>query len=131
MKTAVTFFLLTIIAGISATVEFNLRDIIQTSQSLKLRTAVIEPLSTVKANTISNTVILSERRIYNTGTNASFTATNLIDGLYRVYVYGNNATSVFRVNIPSTNGTVYASDYLTSGNPFAVDTEDGLSIEIE
>lgn len=132
MKTffTITFLVCALFAG-AADVTFNLKDFLQTVQPLQRRTTLIEPLSTVRANNSSNTVILSERRLFNTGTNGAFTATNMVEGVYRVSVYGINYTSVFRVNIPDTNGTLMASDYLVSGNPFAIDAEDGQPLELE
>lgn len=135
MKTihVILFVLLAVFCstGRAADVVFNLKDFLQTVQPLQKRTALIEPLSTTRANTASNTVILSERRFFNTGTNGTFTTTNMMEGVYRVSVYGLNYTSVFRVNIPDTNGTLQASDLLMSGNPYAIETEDGQTLELE
>lgn len=113
----------------AANVTFNLTDFIGTVQTLQRRQVVVEPRSTVKSN--STNAVMSERRFFNTGTNGIFTATNMTDGLYRVSVMGLNNTSVFHVNIPSTNGTLQASDYLITLATGALETEDGQTIDLE
>lgn len=113
----------------AANVTFNLTDFIGTVETLKRRTTLIEPRSTARAN-LTN-VVLSERRFFQTGTNGIFTATNMVEGMYRVTVYGQNFTNQFHVNIPSTNGTIQASDYLTTVSTGALETEDGQTIDLE
>lgn len=126
----ITAVLLATITGIlAADVTFNLTDFLGTVETLKRRTVLIEPRSTSRAN-VTN-VVLSERRFFNTGTNGIFTTTNMIEGLYRVTVSGINYTSIFHVNIPSTNGTLQASDYLTTLSTGALETEEGQPLDIE
>jgi len=118
------------LTAFGADVVFNLTDFLTTTDALKRKQAMIEPQSTVKGNSAGNLVVTSERRFYNLGTNGSFTATNMVDGVYRVHVYGISYTSVFRINIPATNGSLFASDYLISGSP-GIDTEDGQDLDLE
>lgn len=129
MKKLLTFLLLFPLAAFSATVTFNLLDFIQTTMPLTRRTMIIEPLSTVRQN--GTNVITSERRFFNTGTNAIVIATNMNEGTYRCSVLGLNSTSVFRVNIPDTNGNLTASYYLVSASSTALETEEGTTIDLE
>lgn len=122
--------LLLAVSAWSASVVFNLRDFLQGTPGLIRRAMVVEPLSTVKGN-VTNLVITSERRYFNTGTNGVVNTTNMIGGLYRVSVMGNTWTSVFRINVPDTNGTLQASDLITSTPSSALDLEDGTPIDIE
>jgi hypothetical protein len=112
----------------AADVTFNLVDFIGTVQTLQRKTVWIDPLATVRGS--GNNVVMSERRQFSTGTNGIFTATNMVEGAYRVTVFGVN-TSVFRVNIPDTNGTLIASDYLETGNVGALETEEGQTLDLE
>ena len=121
--------LLCVILAKAADVTFNLTDFIGTVQNLQRKTAIVEPLTTVRQN--GSNVVVSERRYYSTGKEGIFIATNMNEGLYQVRVYGNTFTSVFRVNIPSTNGTLTASDYLTSISSTALDTEEGQTLDLE
>lgn len=123
------FFVLLVGIAAAANVTFNLTDFLGTVDTLKRRTALVEPRSTVKAN--STNVVTSERRFFSTGSNGIFTATNMVEGLYRVTVSGINYTSVFHVNIPDTNGAVQASDYITSLASGALESEDGQPIDLE
>lgn len=122
--------LISTIAGIlAADVTFNLTDFLGTVDTLKRRTALIEPRSTPRAN--GSNVVIKESRFFSTGTNGIFTATNMADGMYRVTVSGINFTSVFHINIPSTNGTLTASDYLTTVSTGALESEEGQPIDLE
>lgn len=132
MKTiaiAIALFIATS-ATMAATVVFNLRDFIQRTEGLQRKIFAVKPLTTVKGNT-TNLVIVSELRYWNTGTNSQVTATNMVAGLYNCYLYGNTWTSVFRINVIDTNGTLYASDLITSTSSTALDLEDGTPLDIE
>jgi hypothetical protein len=132
MKTFLTIAVVLVFAitGIfAANVTFNLTDFLGTVETIKRSTALIEPRSAPRSS-ITN-VVLKESRFFNTGTNGIFTATNMVDGLYRVTVKGINFTSVFHVNIPSTNGTLQASDYLTTLSTGALETEEGQPLDLE
>lgn len=130
MKTAsiLALFLVAVLAQ-AANVTFNLTDFLGTVETLKRRQATLEPRSTVRGN--STNLVMSERRYFNTGTNGIFTATNLNEGLYRVTVAGISYTSVFHINIPSTNGNLQASDYLTTLAGNALESEEGETIDLE
>lgn len=114
---------------LAADVTFNLVDILGTAVPIQRKTATLQPLSTVRAN--GNNTVLSERRYFNTGTNGTFTVNNLNEGEYRVIVPGNSFTSVFRINVPDTNGALVASALLVSGNQTALETEEGQTIDLE
>lgn len=128
MKTILAI-LLCPITVFAADVTFNLTDFLGTVETLKRKTVRIDPRSTARAN-VTN-VVLSERRFFSTGTNGIFTATNMVEGLYGVTVFGQNYTNVFYVNIPSTNGTLQASDYLTTLSTGVLETEEGQPLDIE
>ena len=123
-------FLLTAATSWGAIVVFHLRDFVSEVPGLSRKTMQIQPLSTVKGN-VTNLVITSERRSYNIGTNAQANLTNMFGGEYRVFVMGNTWTSVFKINVPDTNGTLYASDLITSSTSTAIDNEDGTPLDIE
>lgn len=116
-------------AAVAADVTFNLTDFLGTVDTLKRKQVIIEHRNTVRANGVN--VVTGERRFFNTGTNAVFTTTNMLDGLYRTTVYGGNYTSVFHINIPDTNGAINASDYITSLDTGVLETEDGVPIDLE
>lgn len=122
-------FLLT--AGIlhGANVRFNLRDFLSTAQPLVRRTAIVEPQSSPLAS--GTNVIVSETRMFNTGTLGEFTATNMVEGVYRVSVYGPTRTNIFRILVPAVDYTTNASGILISSTDSGIDTEDGRSIDIE
>jgi len=129
MKTAITLLLCIVsLFAFGADVTFNLKDFIQTTQPLQRRTLEIVPKSTPAAN--STNVILSERRYYNLGTNAVITATNMVDGIYWCYAYGVSSTTLFKINIPDTNGTISAADYIFSSGS-GIDTENGIPLDLE
>lgn len=129
MKTAISLILCIVtLTAFSADVTFNLKDFIQTTQPLTRKTVMVVPKSTASAS--GNDLIMSERRYFNTGTNGTFTATNMVDGIYWCYAYGLTYTTLFRLNIPDTNGTIIASDYLFSGGS-GIDTENGIQIDLE
>lgn len=130
MKTRILLFLLAfaITAG-AANVRFNIRDFLTTTQPLVRRTVEVQPQSSPLAS--GTNVIVSERRFFNTGTTAEFTATNMVEGTYRVLVYGPTQTNIFRINVPATTDTTNASAILISSANAGVETEDGRSIDIE
>lgn len=131
MKT-LSLFLCLVLAAIlasAADVTFNLVDIVGTAVPIQRKTVTIQPLSTIRAN--GNNTVISERRFFNTGTNGTFIVTNLNEGEYRVTVPGNSFTSVFRINVPDTNGALVASALLVSGNQTALETEEGQTLDLE
>lgn len=101
--------------GNAANVTFNLTDILQTTQPLQKKTVVLTPQSTPRTNA-TNMIVVSEPRYFNLGTNATFTATNLVYGNYLVSVWSLNSTSQFRILVPNTNSALYASDLLVTTN---------------
>lgn len=131
MKTKLAlFFTLTFaVAVFAGDVRFNLRDFVVMQGQLTRRTAEIQPQSSPMAN--GTNVVLSEVRYFNTGANAEFTATNMTEGTYRVLVYGQTRTNIFRVQVPTFNGTTNASAILISSANNGLETEDGRSIDLE
>ena len=132
MKTAITCalsFLLAVGLCLGADVTFNLKDFIASVSQLQRKTVVVEPKTTPRQN--STNLIVSEIRYFNTGTNGIFTATNMNEGIYRCSVIGQTWTSIFRINIPDTNGSLTASSLLISQSDGALDTEEGQSIDLE
>lgn len=130
MKSLITLVLVLVaIAAHPANVRFNLRDFITTSQPLIRRTVMIEPQSTPMQS--GTNVVLSERRFFNTGSNGEFTATNMVEGTYRVLVYGPTYTNIFRINLPAGITETNASSILISSANNGIETEDGRSIDIE
>ncbi len=129
MKTIISIMLCFLTPyAFGATVVFNLKDFVNTTQPFQRRTFEIVPKFTPLSN--STNLILSERRYYNLGTSAIVTATNMVDGLYWCYAYGVSYTTRFAVNIPATNGTISAADFVTSiGN--GLETENGIPIDLE
>lgn len=127
---AITLSLCLVATAWPATVVFNLTDFITGTPTLQRKVLMVEPLTAVHGNT-TNLVITGERRSWNTGTNAQVTATNMVAGTYRCSVYGGTWTSVFRIKVIATNGTIYASDVITSASATAVETESGIPIELE
>lgn len=130
MKTRILIFLLSsLIVAAAADVRFNLRDFLTTTQPLVRRTVEVQPQSAPLAS--GTNVVLSERRFFNTGTTAEFTATNMVTGTYRVLVYGPTQTNIFRINVPDTTATTNASLLLISSADSGIETEDGRSIDLE
>ncbi len=125
----ILILLLSVSVALGANVTFNLVDILGTAVPIQRKTVRVEPLSTVRGN--GNNVVISDRRFFNTGTNGIFTATNLSEGEYRVFVLGNTYTSVFRINVPDTNGTLTASSLIQTGSETALETEEGQTLDIE
>lgn len=129
MKTAITLLLCIVTTlAFSADVVFNVKDFIGTTQPFQRRTLEIVPKFAPSAD--GTNVITAERRYFNLGTSGIITATNMVDGLYWCYAYGVSTTSRFAVLIPSTNGTITASDYVTSIG-IGLETENGIPIDLE
>lgn len=128
--TAIAISILVTVSAWPATVVFNLTDFITGTPTLQRKVLMVEPLTAVHGNT-TNLVITGERRSWNTGTNAQVVATNMVAGTYRCSVFGGTWTSVFRIKVIATNGTIYASDVITSANASAIDTEAGTPLELE
>lgn len=118
MKTTLSLipllFALNLLAATNS-VQFNLGDILTSVQTLQRKTVQLIPESTVRTNT-NNVIVVSERRFFNTGTNGSFTATNVVFGNYLVEVWGQTYTSRFRILVPDTAANFYASDLITTSN---------------
>ena len=114
---------------LAATVTFNLTDFLGSLDTLKRKQMAVQPLSTVRAN--GTNIMTSERRFYNTGTNALIILTNMAEGLYRVTVYGGSYTSVFGIHIPDTNGNLTASDRLTTLASGALETDEGTTLLLD
>lgn len=129
MKTIALFILSAAITAGAANVRFNLRDFLTTTQPLIRRTVEMQPQSAPLAS--GTNVVLSERRFFNTGSTAEFTATNVVTGTYRILVYGPTQTNIFRINVPDTTVTTNASAILISSASDGIETEDGRSIDIE
>jgi len=132
MKAALSCFLAFLLAVglcIGADVTFNLKDFVASVSQLQRKTVTVEPRTFPRAN--GTNIVVAERRYFNTGTNGIFIATNLSEGIYRCYVNGLTWTSVFRINVPSTNGTLTASSLLISQSDGALDTEEGISLDLE
>lgn len=129
MKLSIAILLVSTLVASAVDVRFNLRDFLGTSTPLVRRVVEIQPQSTPLSS--GTNVVLSERRIFNSGPIGEFTATNVVTGTYRVVVYGATFTNVFRINVPATSGTTNASSLLISSADNGMDTEDGRSIDIE
>ncbi len=129
MKTAIAILLASVLCAAAGNVRFNLTDFLTTSTPLVRRTAIIEPQSSPLAS--GTNVVLSERRYFNTGASGQFTATNVVEGTYRVLVYGPTQTNIFRINVPAFTGETNASALLISSANNGIETEDGRSIDIE
>lgn len=113
----------------AANVRFNLRDFLLGVNPLMRRTVEVQPQSTPQGE--GTNVVLSEVRFFNTGTTGEFTATNMVEGVYRVLVYGPTRTNIFRISVPDTTATTNASAILISSANAGIETEDGRSIDIE
>jgi len=130
MKTRLAIIILAVaFTATAANVRFNLRDFLSTTQPLFRRTVEMQPQSTPQAD--GTNVILSERRFFNTGSSAEFTATNVVEGTYRVLLYGPTFTNIFRINVPDSTNTTNASSILISSANNGIETEDGRSIDLE
>ena len=112
MKILIAILLLPFVA-FAADVTFNLKDFTQGIGPLQRKTLVLDPLSAVLSpdNTIT---VTAEKRFYNLGTNPVVTITNMVYGSYLVSVWGTTRTSVYRIFIPDTNGTINAAGYITA-----------------
>lgn len=128
MKTILCIALLIPGLVFGATVTFNLTDFLGTTQTLQRKTVEIVPLSTVRGS--GETVVLSEKRTFSTGTNGVFTATNMSYGLYRVSVVG-NSSSTFRILVPETSSNLLASDLIHNGPIGVLHSEDGRPLLLE
>lgn len=129
MKTALAILLASVLAASAGNVRFNLRDFIQTSQTLARRTVIVYPQSAPQSS--GTNIVLTETRSFMTGTNGAFTATNMVEGTYRCVVKAYDKDHVFRVNVPSFSGETNASYLLISAADNGLETEDGRSIDIE
>lgn len=124
MKTTLLILFLAF-ASFGANVTFTLSDILGTQQTIQRRTVEIAPMSTPRTNA-GPVVVLSDRRFFNTGTNGTFVATNLVFGIYQVSVWGINYTSVFHVAIPETSSSYNAVDLVINLASGLADSEGSL-----
>lgn len=113
----------------AATVIFNLTDFLTGTPGLTRKPFMVERTTSVSGDTTN--VITGERRFWNTGSNGIVIASNMVAGIYKCSVLGNTWTSVFRINVVDTNGTLTASHIITSASSSAIDTEDGVPIDYE
>lgn len=129
MKTIVTIILLSSFVAGAANVRFNLRDFILSSDPLIRKRVEVQPQSSPLAS--GTNVVLQETRYFNTGASGEFTATNMVEGTYKVVVYGTTRNSIFRINVPDSSNTTNASALLISSANNGLETEDGRSIDLE
>lgn len=129
MKAALSILFCVAFGAVAADVRFNLRDFLQTPQPLIRRTVEVQPQSSPLSN--GTNIVLQERRYFNTGAAGEFIATNMVEGTYRVLVYGQTYTNVFRINVPDYSGSTNASALLISSANNGIETEDGRSIDLE
>lgn len=122
-------FLLAVSLSIGADVTFNLKDFLGSVSKLQSKTLVVEPKTTPRAN--STNLVVSEIQYLSTGTSAVCVASNVNEGVYRCWIIGDTARTTFRINVPDTNGSLTASSLLISQSDLAIDTEDGISIDLE
>lgn len=120
---------LTLHAGAATnTVTFNLADF--TTGVITNRQVKIEPRSTPRAGPGDS--ILSRDSLFRfSDTNGTFIVTNIQYGTYLCTLMGPYAKSQFRIYVPDTNDTMLASNLLLSDSDTGIDTEDGLSIDLE
>lgn len=121
--------LLPIVAfGITNTVTFNLADF--TSSVITNRQVKMEPRSTPRGGPTNN--ILSRDSLFRySDTNGTFIVTNMQWGTYHCQLLGPYARTQFRIYVPDTNDVHNASDLLVSNADSGIDTEDGISIDLE
>jgi hypothetical protein len=111
----------------SADVTFNLADF--TTGAITNRPLRIEPKSTPRA---SGTNIISRDTITRySDTNGILTVTNMVRGTYLCTLLGPFARSEFRIFVTDTNTALDASDLIISANDAGIDTEDGLTLDLE
>jgi hypothetical protein len=125
--TAILCLLLATTAGFPATVVFNLTDFL--TGQITRKQFQVQRITAVSGNTTN--VITGEIKNWNTGTNGIVIATNMVVGMYQCKVFGSTATNVFRIYVVDTNGTLTASQIITSMSSSAIDMEDGTPLDIE
>lgn len=129
MKTILLILLLPLSAlAITNTVTFNLADF--TSTGITNRRTQMEPRSTPRSGPTNN--ILSRDSLFRySDTNGTFIVTNMQWGTYHCTLLGPYAKTQFRIYVPDTNDVHNASDLLVSNADDAIDTEDGIPIDLE
>lgn len=127
MKTILAL-ILCIASTQAADVTFNLADF--TAGVITNRQVKIEPKSTPRAGP-SNAVLSRDSLFRYSDTNGTFTVTNMQYGTYQCTLMGPYAKTEFRIYLIDTNGAVNASDYIVSGSATGLDTEDGLTLDLE
>jgi hypothetical protein len=128
MKTIAAILCLFALTCSGANIVFNLADF--TTGSITNREVQILPKSAPKAES-PNSIISRDRKSFYSNTSGTFTATNVVDGVYVCTLKGTFANTEWRMLVPDTNGTLYASDLIISGNSTSIDTEDGNSLDME
>ena len=114
--------------GITNTVTFNLADF--TSSVITNRQVKMEPRSTPRGGPTNN--ILSRDSLFRySDTNGTFIVTNMQWGTYHCTLLGPYAKTEFRLYVPDTNDIHNASDLLVSNADGGIDTEDGISLDLE
>lgn len=112
-------FLALALTARGAHVAFNLADF--ALANLTNRVVHLTPQSTPRTNT-GALVVTSDRRRYWTDTNGTFTASNLVYGVYRVDVFGAFTTTTFNILVPESSSLLSAYTLLTTTNTVAAAT---------
>ncbi len=125
---AILFLLPVLAFGLTNTVTFNLADF--TTSVITNRQVKMEPRSTPRAGPTNN--ILSRDSLFRfSDTNGTFIVTNMQWGTYYCTLLGPYAKTEFRIYVPDTNDVFNASDLLVSSADSGIDTEDGISLDLE
>jgi len=125
---SISLCLALVLGSFGANVTFNLADF--TTTSITNREVQLVNKNAPKAFSPSS-IISRDRRSFYSSTNGTFTATNVVDGVYLCTLIGPFANTEWRMLVPDTNGTLNASDLLISGNSSSIDLEDGTSLDLE
>jgi hypothetical protein len=101
------------VMAFAADVTFSFKDFTGNNGQLQRKTVQIDPLSAVLSpdNVVT---VAAERRFYNLGTNTIITVSNMVYGSYLISIFGTTRTSIYRIYIPDTNGTINAAGYITA-----------------
>lgn len=131
MKTPIliiALFLPLVVFASTNAVTFNLADF--TTGVITNRQVKMEPRSTPRSGPTNN--ILSRDSLFRyTDTNGTFIVTNMQWGTYYCTLLGPYAKTDFRIYVPDSNAVFNASDLLVSSADSGVDTEDGISLDLE
>lgn len=107
--------LLFCLSAFGANVTFNLADF--TVTAITNRQVRIAP-TTNPSTGPTNTILSRDTLVRYSDSTGSFTVTNMQQGNYLCTLLGSYATTPFAIYVPSTNGTLNASDLLTATNAF-------------